>query len=70
MEDAIMSFFNLNVPCPKDILDCESLRERYVKDLQALERAPGCTSCKRNSLKSKFISEVHGAYLLHKHKQT
>lgn len=69
MEDTIVAFFNLNVPCPKDIQDCLSLREQYVKELTALEKTPGCTSCKRNSLKAKFLSSVHGAYILNKHQQ-
>lgn len=53
-----VDFFNLDAPCPNDIPDCEALRENYKKELNDLQSIPGCSGCKINALKSKYMNII------------
>jgi hypothetical protein len=58
MSDQIMiDFFNFEQPCPSEIPYCEQLRQKYKEELEKLS-ATGCSTCKKNTLKSKYIKDI------------
>jgi len=54
----IGEFFNLDLPCPKEIPMCEQLRVSYNNELKKFESSGGCSSCFKSRLKSKFIEAI------------
>ena len=62
-DQLILDFFNFDKPCPEKIPFCMQLREKYTEELNKLNTS-GCSACKRNALKSKYIKEVWTAHIL------
>ena len=58
MEQITSIFFNTSSPCPKEIPDCQNLREEYLQTLDALKRQGGCSSCAERNLKNNFINRI------------
>jgi hypothetical protein len=53
--EKIMQFFNLDLPCPDEIPDCQHLRNKYVEELGRVKARGGCGSCMERKLKNDFI---------------
>jgi len=51
-------FFNFERPCPQEIPLCEEVRNSYKKELANLENTPGCSSCAKGKLKSRYMEAV------------
>lgn len=55
-----LKFFELDQPCPGDILNCELLREEYRKERDKLIASGGCGGCMERALRNKYITLVSG----------
>jgi len=55
MTEDQLKFFNLNEPCPDDIINCDSVREQYKKEYQDLTARGACGGCLERSLRNKYI---------------
>ena len=49
---------DLNTPAESIAEKYLGVRAKYLIELKALENKPGCTGCRRNSLRRKFIEEL------------
>ncbi len=58
MGDITSNFFNTAAPCPKEIPDCQNLRQEYLETLDSLKRQGGCNSCAERNLKNNFIKRI------------
>ena len=59
MNVIIEEFFNLDLPCPKEVPMCEKVRAAYKEELDKLMSDPqGCSQCAKNGLKSRFMESV------------
>lgn len=59
MNVIIEEFFNLDLPCPKEVPMCEKVRAAYKEELDKLMSNPqGCSQCAKNGLKSRFMESV------------
>lgn len=58
MEEITSNFFNTSSPCPKEITDCQNLRQEYLQTLDALKRQGGCNSCAERNLKNNFTNRI------------
>jgi predicted nucleic acid-binding protein len=56
-DQVMIDFFNFELPCPQSIPFCEQLRQKYKEELDKLT-VTGCSTCKKNSLKAKYIKEI------------
>lgn len=65
-EELVLSFFDLEKPCPEKIASCQDLRSKYANELKTLSKS-GCSSCKRNALKSKYINIIWENYVVNSH---
>ena len=58
MEEDQLNFFNLDLPCPGSIINCEKAREQYKNEREELIRRGGCGGCLERALKSKYIAII------------
>lgn len=58
-------FFDLEgcKECPSDIPNCEKLRSSYNEEIT--KEGPGCSTCRKNSIKQKYRAIIHNL-VLHK----
>jgi hypothetical protein len=61
-DQIILDFFNFEVPCPEHIPSCEELRTQYRAEVNTLAKT-GCSGCKQNALKSKYINKIWELYV-------
>lgn len=54
----VEDFFNFDKPCPPEIPLCQEVRNSYKIELQKIETSPGCSSCAKGKLKSRFMEAV------------
>jgi hypothetical protein len=59
MDDIQLNFFDLNVPCPENIINCENLRAQYKAEWEAVKSRGGCGGCMERSLRNKYITLVN-----------
>lgn len=57
IDTIVQDFFDLEKPCPSEIIECEQIRQRYKSELDTIS-AQGCTQCQKNSLKGKYMEDV------------
>lgn len=57
VNEIIDQFFDLSKPCPTQIIECEQIRDKYKQEIDALT-AQGCTQCKKNGVKAKYLEDV------------
>ena len=57
VNEIIEAFFDLDKPCPSQIIECDQIRARYKSELDKLTQE-GCSQCKKNGVKAKFMEEV------------
>ena len=53
----IQEFFNLDLPCPKEVPMCEKVREAYKAELDMPENQ-GCSECRKNNIKGKYLEAI------------
>lgn len=58
MTEDQLNFFNLDLPCPPSILNCQKLREQYMKEKEDLMIRGGCGGCLERSLRNKYITLI------------
>lgn len=51
----LLQFFNKEKPCPQEIVNCESLREEYFKDLINRTSQTNCIHCAQVEIRDKYI---------------
>lgn len=51
-----MQFFELSLPCPNEIQDCERHRLNYVNELDTLKKAGRCTACAERTVRNRYIN--------------
>lgn len=68
VNEIIEAFFDLDKSCPSEILECDKIRERYKSELDKLTQE-GCSQCKKNGVKAKFMEEVWKVAIQHLTKQ-
>jgi hypothetical protein len=56
-DQLMLDFFNFEMACPQNIPFCEQLRQKYKEELDKLT-ITGCSTCKKNTLKAKYIKEI------------
>lgn len=56
MTDDQLKFFDLNAPCPEDIINCNSVREQYKNEFEDVKRRGGCGGCIERALRNKYIA--------------
>jgi hypothetical protein len=61
-DQIILDFFNFEKPCPSHVNSCEELRLKYKEEAASMSKA-GCSGCKQNALRAKYISRVWEAYV-------
>lgn len=49
------NFFNFNLPCPKEITDCEKYRKEYKKKIEFVKSLNLCTPCEVTNIKNYYI---------------
>lgn len=55
MTEDQLKFFDLNAPCPEDIINCEPIKEQYRKEYESLKGQGGCGGCIERALRNKYI---------------
>lgn len=58
MQEDQLNFFNLDLPCPESIINCEKVREQYKNEKEELTRRGGCGGCLDRALRGKYISII------------
>jgi len=58
MEDLPQKFFDLEAPCPDEIINCEEMRKMYIGEKQHYESQNMCNSCAMRSLRNKYITII------------
>lgn len=58
MELDQLQFFELDKPCPKEILNCESVREQYKRERDDLLARGACGGCMDRALRNKYITLI------------
>jgi len=55
----ITDFFNLEIDCPATIVNCASLREEYLQEINKATLIYGtCPDCVINNIKQQFIKKI------------
>jgi hypothetical protein len=60
----VVTFFDLEQPCPPEIPLCRELREKYIQDVQTAS-AKHCKKCELTSIKAKYTTVVWEQYMEH-----
>lgn len=55
-------FFNLDVPCPKEIYMCEQLRVKYQEEIQN-KQSHGCKKCELTGIKARYMQIIWKRYM-------
>lgn len=50
-----LDFFNFNLPCPKEIPNCEEYRKEYYSKVKFVESLGVCTPCEVTNIKNYYI---------------
>lgn len=58
MSDIQHDFFNLDSECPKEIPNCESLRQEYKTELEKYRAQNLCGPCIERSLRQKYTAFI------------
>lgn len=69
VNEIIEEFFNLDKPCPSQIIECEQIRTKYKEDLDRLTKE-GCSQCKKNGVKARYMEDVWKKAIEHLTKNT
>jgi hypothetical protein len=62
-DQIILNFFDFSQPCPSEIPYCEQFRSKYQDEINRLD-TNGCTPCKKNDVKAKYMKDVWEQALL------
>jgi hypothetical protein len=62
MSNLIQEFFDFNIPCPKNVPNCEQLREQYQKDIQTVRNA-NCRPCAETRIRVAYMEIVWKAFM-------
>lgn len=54
----LADFFDFDTPCPKEIPMCEQIRLSFQEEIKKLENTPGCSSCAKSRVKSRFVEAI------------
>lgn len=60
----VVSFFDLEIPCPEEIPLCRELRQKYVADVEQA-KAKSCKKCEITSIQAKYTTIVWEQYMEH-----
>lgn len=55
-----LKFFELDQPCPPEIINCELMREEFKKERERIIAAGGCGGCMERALRNKYITLISG----------
>lgn len=56
--DIIVSFFNLDKPCPLQVCNCEQLRIDFLAELDKYKKFNMCMTCDVLNIKQHFIRKI------------
>jgi len=51
----LLQFFEVNLPCPDIIPDCDNLRLQYVTEVNELKKRGMCSGCVERNVRNKYI---------------
>ena len=57
VNDIIEAFFNLEGPCPPQIIECDQIRSKYKEEVDKMTKE-GCSQCKKNGIKARYLEQV------------
>jgi hypothetical protein len=58
MDEVQANFFNFDLPCPNEVVNCENIRAEYKSELDKYKAQGACNSCIERSLRNKYITII------------
>ena len=61
--EKVIQFFNLALPCPAEIPNCEQLREEFQKEVnETMRRGGGCYSCVERRIRNAWTTRIQALF--------